>query len=95
MTDILLSDSNDLAIRLGDFDLGQSDAQHLALLAGSHPGEWRQWPLLGIGIDTFLQEDASQADLKHRIAVQAEYDGAKITSITIAENSFEIKGYYP
>lgn len=96
MNDIILTSSGDGSIRQGDWEVGVSDAQHLACIAESNQGEWRQWPLLGIGIDLFLQDDTSETELRHRINVQAQYDGAIITEINFAETGkLTLNGYYP
>lgn len=91
--DILISDGGELRIAGGDFVVGQSDAQHGGLLLRTHPGEWRQWPLVGVGLATYLGDDAAEADIRHAVTVQAEYDGAIIDRLTVTSpdtTSYEV-----
>lgn len=96
MKDILLTTDGDTSIRQGDWEVGDSDAQHLACLAETNQGEWRQWPLLGIGVGQFLQDDISEAEIRHRVNVQAQYDGATVTEITYNDDTgkLTLNGYY-
>jgi hypothetical protein len=50
MNDILLNSDFDMATAGGDFAVGESKAQNLALLLKANPGEFRQWPTMGIGL---------------------------------------------
>ncbi len=78
-TDILFSGS-DLMFQGGDLVVGRSEAQHAACILETHPAEWRQWPLLGVGISSYLLEDIALADLRHRFEVHCQYDNATVDS---------------
>lgn len=94
MTDILLGEDLDLQMANGDLVVELSDAQHFQLLLLSHKAEWRQWPLVGVGIGNWLLDDVVPTSLKHEIATQAEYDGAKLTQIEAIQGQVKVKGYY-
>jgi len=51
-TDFALT-NNDLTITpAGDFAIGESDNQHLYDIINSFPGWWKQFPQVGVGIQT-------------------------------------------
>jgi hypothetical protein len=95
ITDFLLDSDGDLDIHDGDIAIGEADAQTLARLVESQQGEWRQWPLAGVGIGSFLFDDIGKTEIKHRVAVQAEYDGATIKLIAFSDDiKIKIEGNY-
>lgn len=93
VTDFLLDETGDLAVSLdGDLVVGESDSQHLADLLVSVKGEWKQWPLVGVGLLLYLMDDASDTELKHEIDTQAAYDGARLTLNSPQKK--KVNGYY-
>ena len=49
--DIKLDDDFDLVIENGDFKVSSSDMQHLQLICITDLGHWKQFPLMGSGIN--------------------------------------------
>jgi len=72
--DIILLDS-DLHIVNGDFDVQESDSQHIELIIDSWIGSWKQFPLCGVGIENYIKSSGQSLALKRNIAVQLEADG--------------------
>jgi hypothetical protein len=89
-TDILLDADYDLAIERGDLVAGESDAQHLELLLQTNQGEWRQDPLVGVGLGRYLSSPygpQQAAELTRTLSIQLERDGYSILELDLAELS--------
>jgi lipoprotein-releasing system permease protein len=52
--DITLDDNFDLIIENGDFKVSDSDMQHIQLICITNLGHWKQFPLVGVGIEQSL-----------------------------------------
>lgn len=89
-TDFLLDDDGDLMMQGGDLVVGDSTAQHASLILESHPSAWRQWPLIGVGLSSFLLEDTNLAEIRHRMEVHVEYDGGILDSMDSAIEDDEL-----
>lgn len=72
--DIDLEDNLELKIIDGDFKVSESDRNHIWLIVKTYLGTFKQFPLLGVGIDFFLSSTGQQRILKRDIAVQLESD---------------------
>lgn len=81
--DILLDENYAVRIEGGDLLVGESTKQHQNLLLISNPGEWKQNPTIGIGIGTYLLDDAPISDLKAAIQKGFENDGMIISVLRI------------
>ena len=82
--DILLNSDYDLATANGDFRFGESTVQHQALIIGPEPGEFRQWPEATVGVQKFVDDDAT-GDLEGVIKEKFEADGMKVRTIKVFE----------
>lgn len=85
--DIILLDG-DLHIVNGDFDVQESDSQHIELIIDSWIGSWKQYPLCGIGIDNYVKSSGQSLALKRSISVQLEADG--FTEIDVYVSPYDI-----
>ena len=83
--DILMSDY-DLQIADGDLVVGESTRQHQDLLMLTSPGERRQYPVSGVGLNSYLLDDSSPADIRASIQREFEADGMRIHSLSIDSN---------
>lgn len=83
--DILLDDNFDLRIENGDFVVGESTNQHAEILLLSEKGDIRQYPFLGVGIKSFINDDSLE-DLPGEIDKQFKLDGAKVRKREVFEN---------
>ena len=84
-TDILLNDDGDLQFENGDFKKGESTYQHQRFLLTSQKGEWREYPLVGVGLQDYLN-DHNLSDLSFEIENQFENDGMSVREISVFEN---------
>lgn len=77
--DILLepvpnSIKEDVEIRQGDFFVNTSDQQHIQHLLKAMPGQFYQWPLVGLGIANFKAASLNPQRLKQLIKIQLKAD---------------------
>jgi hypothetical protein len=81
--DFLIDDDFDLIIEDGDFKTGESTKQHQEILLLSNKGEVKQFPVIGVGLNSFLLEDAEPEELRHSIQEEFENDGMQIGKLVI------------
>jgi hypothetical protein len=85
---------NDLVIRNGDFDIEFSDENHVEDILNGYLGHWKQFPLLGIGIERELNIKAdNQQIIKRKIQQQLESDGYKVGQITTSISNENVLNY--
>lgn len=80
--DYLLDNDFDLRIENGDFVAGESSAQHQQLLLLLEKGELRQYPLTGVGLKNFLNDD-NLGELYQEIQKQFKADGLTVNRLKI------------
>lgn len=100
MNDISLSTGEDLFITAGDFAIVESTSQHQQELLLTSKGDWKENPLVGIGIEEYFDDEAAQ-NIIRAIAQQFMADGMEVLDlnpnpISIADSSVKIfeKAYY-
>ena len=82
--DYIVDDSTqDLKILDGDFVVGASDQQHVEDILRAKPGQFYQWPLLGIGIENFRNASLSGQRLKQDIKLHLNSDNLRTTFLRI------------
>lgn len=84
--DLLLDADGDLLIDKGDFVVGDSDARHVEDIIESFPGEWKQFPSMGVGIMTFLKSENGKAAVA-LIQSQLQADGYSINAIDVKNDN--------
>ena len=84
-TDIILGDDLDLVFRNGDLIVGESTEQHQKLLLVVEKGHIKQFPFVGVGIGSYINDD-NLGGLYQEIEQQFSLDGAKITKREIYED---------
>lgn len=82
MKDILLNSGGDIEIA-GDLAIGDALYQNQALILLSSPGEWKQSPTVGVGIEQFLEDedDMTAAGLFREIREQLTADGMTVKTL--------------
>jgi len=83
MKDILLDEDLDLLIVNGDLVIGESDLQHIELIARSNTGDWKENPTFGVNIRKAINDEGGYTAAKHTLQLQLEADGATVASISI------------
>jgi hypothetical protein len=94
MEDFLLADDFDLLINDGDIAVGDSSLQNQQLLLLTSPGEWKQSPTTGCGLENFLEDD-SPVDMLREIREQFAADGCKIDILkSLGNGQLQIEANY-
>ena len=78
----------DAYFRAGDFQIVPSDDVHIEHILVSHKGWWRQFPVVGVGVDESLLGAFGPSDyakLRQRIVLQLENDGYLVYEVTVNE----------
>ena len=78
MRDILLTPDCGLMIESGDFAVGDSTLQNQALILTADAGEFKQYPLTGVGLNNYLLDERFQ-DAQYEARKQLMNDGMTIT----------------
>ncbi len=85
--DIDLETDLDLKIIDGDFVISDSDQNHVINILKAYVGGYKQFPLIGVGIDYYLASAGTQQVIKRNITVQMESDGYKVNKIEVLGQS--------
>jgi hypothetical protein len=93
MIDFLLDENLDIKIENGDFVIGESSAQHIALIFNAKPGEWKETPETGIAIERNFKGLLDRF-IDTTIRTQMQADGYKIATLSLTEKGVFIDGYY-
>lgn len=80
--DILLDDALDIEIEGGDFKVGNTLLQNQYLILISNPGEWKQYPYMGVGIEAIVC-DEDKGYWQREILEQMKRDGMQVENINI------------
>lgn len=81
--DVLIDSSYDLQVVNGDFVVKPSDQQHVQLIIITAMGEWKQFPLLGVGIEQFINAPASLQQLSKGIQLQLQSDNYTVKTLKV------------
>lgn len=99
---ILIGDDFDLVIEpvrgsngkiVGGLKVGNTLYQNQALILKCQPGELKETPMLGVGIDN-ISLDAGKAVWERKIRMQLGMDGQKVKSVKLGKKSLEIDATY-
>lgn len=76
-------EANDLYINpdTGDFDVSDSDIQHIEDIINAFPGWWKSSPFLGVGIALYDNSSGKQQELEAAIRRHLASDNMVINSI--------------
>jgi hypothetical protein len=83
--DIKLED-DDLFIN-GDFKVSFSDQQHIIDIIESNVGSWKEYPLVGVGINNYLGSIGKEQEIKRQVKLQLENDGYRVNEVKIANSN--------
>lgn len=92
--DILLGDDFDLDVAGGDFVSGESTRQHQQILLLNEKGELREFPTVGVGLASWLNDDNQVNDLNSRIKTEYENDGMKVLSVSGRDAKLQVEAEY-
>jgi hypothetical protein len=83
--DYMLNDDLDLQISRGGFVVGESTLQHQKNLLLAVHGEYKQNPLIGVGMINFLDTDSDIQEFKQAVQNEFENDGMTILSMEVQD----------
>lgn len=89
MTTDIIFENGEIAVKNGDFFVAESDQQHIEHIMIADKGQFRQWPLIGVGIRRQINGSINKIDLKQDIRVQLRSDNFTVKRVDI-ENDFTI-----
>ena len=81
--DIITDSTNDLIIENGDFKLNESDSQHVEHIITADKGQFRQWPLIGVGINRLINGSINPQALKQVVKLNLESDNYNVRLIEV------------
>lgn len=84
VTDILLTETNgfyDFHILNGDLVVGTSDPQSAELICYTTLGSFKQFPLVGVNLTSYLASSGQGATLERVIQNQLATDGFKVDEV--------------
>lgn len=82
MIDIALTSELALMVANGDLATGECLKQSQQLLLGTNKGEWKQHPIMGVGVVNYLETE-SAGQLSREIREQFSRDGMRVDSVKI------------
>jgi hypothetical protein len=88
--DFLLDANYDLLITNGDFVIGASDNQNIQDIIQSYVGWWKQYPLVGVGIQSFINSNGQDQALARSIQIQLQSDGFTVQSPQVTINPDQV-----
>lgn len=96
--DIRQSETGDIYINAssGDFDIVESDNQHVSDILQAISGDYKEFPLIGVNFFRFENSTGQQQILESIIRTQLSADGYQVTKVVIPstiENIQDIEVY--
>jgi hypothetical protein len=86
--DYLLDEDFDLQIANGDWVTGDSDEQHIELIAAGRPGFMRQFPALGPSLIELIKAKAGKEKFEGRLREHLELDNYTVDSIDLSNKEW-------
>lgn len=83
--DIILDSDGELQEVSGDFKKGDNANNLLSYLIQANKGEYKEYPLLGMGINNYLNDTKNPQQIKRDIRVQLSADVFPDADIDISE----------
>ena len=76
----------------GDFDIVESDTQHVKDIISSWAGWWKEFPTLGVGVKQYLGRSANIQMIKRAIQINLKADGYRPQDISVKNNQVFVTG---
>ncbi len=82
MEDFLIN--GDIGIKDGDLVVGDSDGQNIEFIISAKPGQFYQFPTLGVGITDQINSSISKQELRIKIKNNLEADNYRVNRIDVS-----------
>ena len=79
--DLILDTADDIQILNGDFNITDSDKQHIEDLLIAAPGHFKEFPLAGCNLFEDINGNSPKQKIINKIAVQLKADGYNVKGI--------------
>lgn len=87
------SETGDLLVGGNGISTGDTSQQNQYLILATHPGEWKESPLLGVGIGDYVN-DTETDYIRHSIYENFRMDGIEIEKMTVKPGDVQIAAQY-
>ncbi len=87
--DIILED-NDLKIVNGDFLVTQSDLQHVRHILEANQGQYKEHPVIGVGIRKMLNGVIGGSE-RREISIHLTADGYRVRNIAFEDDKLTVE----
>ncbi len=88
---LLLGTDGDLLVEGGALAVGASDSQSVELIVSACKGEFKEFPMLGVGLVNSLKKQSTSVDsLKRDIDINLKADGYKVTGFDMSSGDFNL-----
>ena len=87
----LTQDSFEPIIKDGSMEIGITDEQNAQVIILAEQGEFKEHPLLGVGLTKFLKSVGREREIVRAIRIQLALDGIKNPEISFNEGKLQIK----
>lgn len=87
--DFLVDENGDEALVDGDLLLAASDEEHIQDILISYPGEWKQFPFVGVNITRIIR-GSIDGTVRRDIRLNLTADGYRVGNIIFNENELKI-----
>ena len=78
-----------MLISLGDFNVNDSDQQHVQDILKAEPGHFYQHPTLGAGVNRLIAASVDPSDIEKSIRIGLEADNYNPREVKVS-NDFEV-----
>lgn len=76
-----ISATETMAVKDGDFEIIQSDGQHIEYILQAGKGQFISSPLLGVDIQKFINSPTTTRDLRQTIITELKRDNYKVNNL--------------
>jgi hypothetical protein len=90
-TDFLLDSTGDLLIANGDFVSGPSDNQHIQDIINFNAGFIKQYPQVGVGVQSYVKSQNSGSALEQSVKQQLQSDGYQVNGVSVTYQNGGLK----
>lgn len=87
------SETGDILVGKNGVSIGDTSQQNQYLILVSHPGEWKENPLLGVGIGDYVNDNETDF-IRHSIYENFRMDGIEIEKMTVNPGDIKIAAQY-
>jgi hypothetical protein len=90
---IQLGSDYDLLVENGSTQIGNVEPQNQALIVLSNPGEWKQHPELGVGIESWILDD-NPGNLRSEVKRHLRSDDFVVDRVSLENGELAISANY-